>query len=58
MAGVYDPWGERTSRRRTEPRHLDLQLALLGLRHNDPSLLVAHGGGAARDPRLVQLAAR
>jgi aminoglycoside 2''-phosphotransferase len=28
---------------------LDLQLALLGLRHNDLSLLVAHVGGAARD---------
>ncbi len=28
---------------------LDLQLALLGLRHDDPSLLVAHAGAAARD---------
>jgi aminoglycoside 2''-phosphotransferase len=28
---------------------LDLQLALLGLRHNDLSLLVAHVGAAARD---------
>lgn len=33
---------------------LDLQLALLGLRHNDLSLLVAHVGGAARDLRPVQ----
>jgi len=32
---------------------LDLQLALLGVRHNDLSLLVAHVGGAARDLRPV-----
>ena len=36
---------------------LDLQLALLGLRHNDLSLLVAHVGGAARDLWPVSLAA-
>ena len=33
---------------------LDLQLALLGLRHSDLSLLVPHIGGAARDLRPVQ----
>lgn len=37
---------------------LDLQFALLGLRHNDPRLLVAHVGAAARDLRPVQRAAR
>jgi len=37
---------------------LDLQLALLGLRHNDPRLLVAHVGAAARDLQPVQRAVR
>jgi len=37
---------------------LDLQLALLGLRHNDPSLLVAHVGAAARDLLPTRSAAR
>ncbi len=37
---------------------LDLQLAVLGLRHNDPHLLVAHVGAAARDLRPVQRAVR
>lgn len=37
---------------------LDLQLALLGLLHNDPSLLVAHIGGAARDLLPPSRAAR
>jgi aminoglycoside 2''-phosphotransferase len=36
---------------------LDLQLALLGLRHDDPRLLVAHVGAAARDLLPVRLAA-
>ena len=36
---------------------LDLQLALLGLRHRDLHLLVAHVGGAARDLWPVSLAA-
>jgi aminoglycoside 2''-phosphotransferase len=41
---------ERTLRRaRFWCATLDLQLALLGLRHDDPRLLVAHVGGAARD---------
>lgn len=37
---------------------LDLQLALLGLRHNDPRLLVAHVGAAARDLQPVLRAVR
>lgn len=37
---------------------LDLQLALLGLRHDDRSLLVAHVGGAARDLLPTQHARR
>lgn len=36
---------------------LDLQLALLGLRHHDLGLLVAHVGGAARDLRPIRSAA-
>lgn len=35
---------------------LDLQLALLGLRHHDLGLLVAHVGGGARDLLPVRLA--